>query len=346
MKPLSHEELTVSGSALNQAAKYISQHTEEAKRLIEELPSKNMFASSESAYIDVKFATADELQSVLMQVFKGRLVVHTEAIAVDARPQVEATAMLMTSEGMLPVARSTAGVQASHEFVMGQKAFLSAETRAIRKVLNHLDLLPEDEAEDPMMAKIKSTKVERSEPEYLEPVKDPSVHDCGADEDVADEDLQSDLALDDAGKEQDSKEEEVESKAEKKAPATKKPAPKKTAAKKARASKPKAAAAADAAPATIPDEPLDITLPTADANWPDMTALTYVDTLSRGVKNAFDDIRAKQSDFTLELFIRGVMGKDAQSNYSRLSLKRLRIMELEKLYAYYVCGVRPEKGGK
>lgn len=329
MKPLSHENSTVSGSAIQKAAMFINEHSELAKRLIEELPTKNMFTSSEDAFIDVKFATADELQAILMRVFKGRLVVHTEAVAVDARPQVEATAMVMTEDGMIPMARSLAGVQLSHEFIMGQKAFLSAETRAIRKVLNHLGLLPEDEAEDPVLAKVKATPSKaNAAPEYLEPHKDPEQYDLG---DV--------VAQDNENEKPEPK--KARSSDDDKASAEKKPAAEKPKRERVRKPAGKKAHANTEEVVSIPDDPLNITIPKDDSAWPDITAVTYIDTLNKGVEKAFKDRKAKQTDYSLEKFIRGVLGKDAQSSYSRLSLKRLRVTELEKLYAYYIHNCRP-----
>lgn len=323
MKPLSHEELKVSGDSVQKAAQFISSRMDEAKRLIEELPSKNMFAPSEDAFINVKFATAEELQTVIIQAFLGRLVVHTEAVTIDHRPKVEATALMMTSDGMIPMARSLAGVQASDEFILGQKAFLTAETRAIRKVLNHLGLLPDDEGEDPVMAKVKNTPRKKVEDDvHLEPHRDPDIYDVEKAEGDSIE-----------------PEPEVETAPVKSNKRTKRAVPKK---------KPAASKQVEEADSSepIPEKALDIKIPQSDSDWPDVTSASYFDTLSKGVEKAYKERKAKQSDYSLERFIRGVLGKDAQANCKRLSLKRLRIPEFEKLYAYYVHGCRPEKGSK
>jgi len=323
MKPLSHEELKVSGDSIQKAAQFISSRMDEAKRLIEELPSKNMFAPSEDAFINVKFATAEELQTVIIQAFLGRLVVHTEAVTIDHRPKVEATALMMTSDGMIPMARSLAGVQASDEFILGQKAFLTAETRAIRKVLNHLGLLPDDEGEDPVMAKVKNTPHKKVEDDvHLEPHRDPDIYDV--------EEAEGDSI---------EPEPEVETAPVKSNKRTKRAVPKK---------KPAASKQVEEADSSepIPEKALDIKIPQSDSDWPDVTSASYFDTLSKGVEKAYKERKAKQSDYSLERFIRGVLGKDAQANCKRLSLKRLRIPEFEKLYAYYVHGCRPEKGSK
>ena len=323
MKPLSHEELKVSGDSIQKAAQFISSRMDEAKRLIEELPSKNMFAPSEDAFINVKFATAEELQTVIIQAFLGRLVVHTEAVTIDHRPKVEATALMMTSDGMIPMARSLAGVQASDEFILGQKAFLTAETRAIRKVLNHLGLLPDDEGEDPVMAKVKNTPRKKVEVDvHLEPHRDPDIYDV--------EEAEGDSI---------EPEPEVETAPVKSNKRTKRAVPKK---------KPAASKQVEEADSSepIPEKALDIKIPQSDSDWPDVTSASYFDTLSKGVEKAYKERKAKQSDYSLERFIRGVLGKDAQANCKRLSLKRLRIPEFEKLYAYYVHGCRPEKGSK
>lgn len=323
MKPLSHEELKVSGDSIQKAAQFISSRMDEAKRLIEELPSKNMFAPSEDAFINVKFATAEELQTVLIQAFLGRLVVHTEAVTIDHRPKVEATALVMTSDGMIPMARSLAGVQASDEFILGQKAFLTAETRAIRKVLNHLGLLPDDEGEDPVMAKVKNTPRKKVEEDvYLEPHRDPDVYDV-----------------------EEAKEDSIEPVAETEdTPVKGNKRAKRTAQKKKPAASKRVEEEDSSEP--IPEKALDIKIPQSDSDWPDVTSASYFDTLSKGVEKAYKERKAKQSDYSLERFIRGVLGKDAQANCKRLSLKRLRIPEFEKLYAYYVHGCRPEKGSK
>ena len=231
----------------------------------------------------------------------------------------------MTSDGMIPMARSLAGVQASDEFILGQKALLTAETRAIRKVLNHLGLLPDDEGEDPVMAKVKNTPRKKVEEDvHLEPHRDPDVYDV--------EETQGDSV-------------EVEPETKPKAAPVKSNTRAKRTAQKKKTAASKRVEEADLSE-VIPEKALDITIPQSDEDWPDVTSASYFDTLSKGVEKAYKERKAKQSDYSLERFIRGVLGKDAQANCKRLSLKRLRIPEFEKLYAYYVHGCRPEKGSK
>lgn len=280
-----------------------------------------------------RFATSEELQRIVMDVFKGLISVDTKLIREKSTPAVVARVLLMTDEGLVPLVSSTASQPMTEMF--GGRAVLVAESRAIRRALRELGLRAEFEIYDEDDRVMKSdAHVSTKQEVKATPIKDElKVVDDFEDDDVVDPvDVNDDQAMSGVSKvPKDLSKTAKENGSVRKAQAKPTEVPPKSDGKKNEAKKESPPSKTQYESDQLPEQTIDIEVDYSHADWPDRKKTNYPSVLSKGV----DSARAELS-LTMNEFVQAVLGTKRFANKKAITFRSLKTTDLELLYQFYV----------
>lgn len=278
--------------------------------------------------IMVRFATAEELQRIVMRNFKGRVVVDTLPVRLGAEPAVVGKVSILTNDGYVTLPGSVASQRFGVGAVeMGAKQVLSAETKSIRRTLRELGLRAEYEEYDDTDKRQKEEKSKPARKTKETPVE--SVKDI---DDIMLDDIPS-MPDDEIKVEASESEKEADNTADKKVARREKSSTrtnKKRSPAKARATKsePPKKQASSKVEITVPDKERELTIQHEHKDWLDIESIRYQNDLLEALNKVRKDL-----DVTVELMAKGVFGKNHKA-CKRLS--SYTTVEMEILYQFYV----------
>lgn len=337
---------SANASGLKSVFRSLKPMIEEAKVKLSQLPLRPIIDTFTYDEVMVRFATAEELQRIVMRCFKGRIIVDTLPARMHGEPAVIGQIKVLTPSGYI----SLPGAAASQDFGMGAvdvgaKQLLSAETKAIRRTLRELGLRAEYEEYDDhdnrqnsdskntkSPASVKAKRVEVDDIDDIDvgtETKAASVVDVDADDDIP---SMPDDAFDSKA--------ENEKSDEKGKPAAKRGAKQNRNTGKSSAAKGKATtkkASTKAPTKEKNNEPLDIKVPAKERNvsverehesWPNINSLRYQNDLLNGLNKARDEF-----GLTVESMAKSFFGKDHEAHRR---LGSYTTVEMEKMYQFYV----------
>jgi hypothetical protein len=293
---------------LQDAMRAIGALMPQAKARLARLPIREVTDRLTGLPIQCRFATSEELQRIVMEVFKGLVVINTIPVFFGVSPAITAQVCVLTKSGyvVLPGATASQGITVG----IG-KALLSAESRSIRRAIRDLGLRAEYEVFDPDEDNRLNLRVAVAKPEPSD-----SALSITPDVDDADSDIPSErghasnddaLTLD----------------------ATKKPKPKSKTKQRQKASKSGADKPAIDKQVSIPKNQLKLKVDHDHKMWPNIRATTYLNELFTSIEKA-----RKASGLNVDVFIRQVLGsKNVQSG---AVLRSCITTELELLFQFYV----------
>ena len=335
MNPFNNVQLTEGQvKGLISARKQMVPLLKKAQERLLDLPLREIIDPAQGISDLRRFATSEELQRIVMDVFKGLISVDTKLIREKSVPAVVARVLLMTDEGLVPLVSSTASQPMTEMF--GGRAVLVAESRAIRRALRELGLRAEFEIydEEDRVMKSDAHVSTKQEAKPAPPVKDElKFVDDFEDDDVVDpaevNDDQAMSGLDKVPKDLSKTAKENGSVRKAQAKPTKS-SPKPEVSEKG--SK-KAASSSEIQNKSIqlPEQPIDIEVEYSHDDWPDRKKTNYPSVLSKGV----DSARAELS-LTMNEFVQAVLGTKRFANKKAITFRSLKTTDLEMLYQFYV----------
>lgn len=135
--------------ALAKAMKELGPMLKEARILLSQLPLREIIDPFTAETVLQRFATAEELQRIVMECTLGRIIVNTLPIRTGSHAAAIAQLAILTEDGyvILP-GRHASQQQGEGSKELGFRQLLSAETRAIRRTLRDLGLRAEYEEYD------------------------------------------------------------------------------------------------------------------------------------------------------------------------------------------------------
>lgn len=297
---------------LKQALLELAPMLKKAQSALNKLPLRPVIDVLTSDEIMVRFATAEELQRIIMKSFLGRVVVNTLPIKLGLDPAVTAQIAILTSEGYVVLPGSFASQKVGEGAIeLGNKQLLSAETRAIRRSLRELGLRAEYEEYDVVQKKDEIDNSEEDESDKANEISD--IEFLG---DFEDMDEESDIPSIPKDKIKSANEGKSEKKSGKNTKVKEKAA---VNSKKAQAAKKK--------PHVIPKNPLSLMVDREHENWPSIKSIRYQNDLL----DVLGKIRTK-SGMTVDVMVRRVFGKNHDAS-KRLATYTTN--ELEVLYQFY-----------
>ncbi len=328
MNPFDNVELTKEQlSGLFSARKKMIPLIKEAQEKLLELPLREIIDPAQGISDFRRFATSEELQRIVMDVFKGDIIVDTKLIREKATPAVVARVIVMTEEGLVPLISSTASQPMNEMF--GGRAILVAESRAIRRALRELGLRAEFEIYD------EDDRIMKSD-----------AHNSNKEESIISQDNKSELETLSDFEDVDvlNEEDEMALKGEKNAPKNVSGASNKRANKAVSKSKnskgtqntkssqsPATEKVGDNKGSTLPLNEIEITVDYKHELWPDRKKTNYPSVLSKGVDKSRVSTGLSMSDF-----VQSVLGTERFAKKKAITFRSLKTLDLEKLYQYYV----------
>ncbi|OUV22604.1 MAG: hypothetical protein CBC55_03590 [Gammaproteobacteria bacterium TMED95] len=329
MNPFDNVELTSAQiKGLFATRKKMVPLLKEAQEKLLELPLREIIDPAQGISDFRRFATSEELQRIVMDVFKGDIIVDTKLIREKAAPAVVARVIVMTDEGMVPLTSSTASQPMNEMF--GGRAVLVAESRAIRRALRELGLRAEFEIYD------EEDRLMKSDAHKGQAVQSSASKDNKHKLEVIDDFEDVDVVAE---------EDELALKGEKKAPKNISGASEKKTVKKSRAPKDAKEKNVTALPESktedkgerlnLPLKEIEITVDYKHELWPDRKKTNYPSVLSKGVDNS-----RSLTGLPMAEFVQSVLGTERFKQKKAITFRSLKTLDLEKLYQYYVI----EKG--
>ncbi|MEG3765125.1 hypothetical protein [Alteromonas sp. 14N.309.X.WAT.G.H12] len=337
MNPFNNVELSKEQvKGLFEARKKMIPLLAKAQERLLDLPLREIIDPAQGVSDLRRFATSEELQRIVMDVFCGAIVVDTKLVREKAIPAVVARVLLMTTAGLVPLISSTASQCLNEMF--GGRAVLVAESRAIRRALRDLGLRAEFEIYD------EEDRILKSDVNVVEAKSQVASKEGGQkEEECLVLDLQDDDVVD--------AEDEDALVAEKNAP--------KNITKRAKAnvsrrksktsvSRPQKAIKDDGDEVvtkksiaeistlkdkkeTLPLEPIEVIVDYDHADWPNRRKTNYPSVLSKGV----DSARHKLG-LTMSEFVQAVLGTKRFENKKAITFRSLKTTDLETLYQFYL----------
>jgi TusA-related sulfurtransferase len=119
----------------------------EAQKLLDKIPLRDIVVDEYTGEkVKCRFATGNELQQILMRVFKGRVIIQTYPLETDRTPTVVSHIGILTEQGYVMLQGSIASEKYDNDFL--GRSLLSAESRAIRRALRKIGLRAEFDLEN------------------------------------------------------------------------------------------------------------------------------------------------------------------------------------------------------
>lgn len=320
--------------ALAKAMKELGPMLKEARILLTQLPLREIIDPFSAETVLQRFATAEELQRIVMECTLGRIIVNTLPIRTGSHAAAIAQLAILTEDGyvVLP-GRHASQQQGEGSKELGFRQLLSAETRAIRRTLRDLGLRAEYEEYDADDSRNIAAADEESKPVTHAVVSKPATKDFNEPDFSSDQD--SDLPGSPEG-----------AFALSASPANDKPVTEKTKPRTSRARADKKVAK-DSAPAvsmapesshkrqskphvilSIPKESRGVVADLSHAEWPSRNNIRYQNNLL----TTLNEVRTRY-EWTVESMTRHVFGEDHQA-FKRLASYTTK--DLEALYQYFV----------
>ena len=304
-----------------------------AQERLLDLPLREIIDPAQGVSDLRRFATSEELQRIVMDVFKGLISVDTKLIREKSAPAVVARVILMTDEGLVPLVSSTASQPMTEMF--GGRAVLVAESRAIRRALRELGLRAEFEIYDEDDRAMKSeAHTEAKQQAKSDPIEEElKVVDDFEDDDVVDPaEVKDDQAMSGLSKvPQDLSKTAKENGSVRKSQAKPTKATPKSEAKRTETTKTLSSSKIKTDSEQLPEQPIDIDVDYSHENWPDRKKTNYPSVLSKGV----DSARAELS-LTMNEFVQTVLGTKRFANKKAITFRSLKTTDLKLLYQFYV----------
>jgi hypothetical protein len=267
-----------------------------------------------------RFATSEELQYIVMDVFKGQISVDTKLVREGTNPAVVSRVMLMTEEGLVPLVSATASQMVTNMF--GGKTILSAESRSIRRALRELGLRAEFEIYDEDDRQMKSElapKPKASESKAASVCQKPDFEQL----DFVDDGDSLDKAPPKSNETKQKKTPSASTSKSSKTPSTSNSKSSKTQSK-----------ADKELPAKDVEEvfkPIAVNVDYSHEDWPNKKATNYPSILVKGIDNA-----KKERNEKMSTFVTRVLGSERFKGKSTITLRSLKTTDMETLYQYYV----------
>lgn len=325
---------TAPSPALAKAMKALGPMLREARILLAQLPLREIVDPFSAETVLQRFATAEELQRIVMECTLGRIIVNTLPIRTGSHAAAIAQLAILTEDGyvVLP-GRHASQQQGEGSKELGFRQLLSAETRAIRRTLRDLGLRAEYEeydaddsrnlsvVENEPAAAVKSAPLKSATKDFNEPDFSDQESDIpGSPDGTFALSMSTATEPVDAAKNKPrANRQRVDKNAAQGASTAAEVATHETPHK--RPSKPHVVL-------SVPKEPVHVIADLSHAEWPSRNNMRYQNDLL----TTLNDIRTRH-DWTVEAMTRHVFG-EAHQAFKRLASYTTK--DLEMLYQYFV----------
>lgn len=312
--------------ALRQAIVNLEPMLKKAQAELLQLPLRPIIDTKTMCKIFVRFATAQELQRILMRHTLGRVIVDVLPVATGSEAVVSARLLIATKEGyvQLPTVNFASQGIGFGSTDFGNKQVLAAESRAIRRILREIGLraeyeddASEKEVMDSERARHDDAVKEQDESEVL----DGSDLSLLSSQNLDDEDIPT-LPVD-----------EKNEQAQVELPLSSPDKAKVKAAKFKRAEPKAKGQVPTRPPLSIPKKELSLSVNFEHKKWPDRRGTDYTHNLLLGLNNV-----RKEKGYTVEDVAKSVFG---ETHVAQKRMTSYMTTELEKMYQFHVI-----QGGK